>query len=428
MSTPTNLERIAVIGLGYVGLPLAVELSRFYPVVGYDVNVKKINALIQGRDLNGEVSSEVLAESFSSKLSVSNDLFDLSGCNFFIIAVPTPVDASFNPDLRFVNEATELVARFLRKGSCVVYESTVCPGTTEAFALLLQRISGLHSGIDFGFGYSPERVSPGDKAMQLPDIVKIVSADTPATLERIVRVYEKIVRAGLHIAPSIKVAEAAKLLENTQRDVNIALMNEAGQIFHKLGICTSDVLAAARTKPNFSSYSPGLVGGHCIGVDSHYLAASGMQHGYNPGLILSARRINDSLSRFIGKLILSRLPHRYAMPRIGILGLTFKENVSDLRNSKIFDLISFLESSGASILAHDPLASEKEIYEFYSVRASHLASMTMLDALVLAIPHRLYLCSEFDIAPMLKPGAIVYDIKSAWGRDRIPAGIEYWSL
>ncbi|MCA1597213.1 MAG: nucleotide sugar dehydrogenase, partial [Chloroflexi bacterium] len=348
-------ERIAVVGLGYVGLPVAVALSRRFPgTIGYDVNGPKVAALARGIDQTGEVSA---AELGSCGLQFASDPAALREANFFVVAVPTPIDDNHQPDLSILIGASEAVGSALRPGSIVVYESTVYPGVTEEICgPVLERASGLRQGIDFKLGYSPERINPGDREHTLDRIIKVVSGEDPATLERVSAVYSAIVPAGLHKAPSIKVAEAAKVIENTQRDLNIALMNELALIFDRLGIRTRDVLDAAGTKWNFLKFTPGLVGGHCIGVDPFYLTKKAEEVGYHPEVILAGRRINDSMGehlaqRMVKLLIHADLPVRGA--RVGILGLTFKENVSDIRNSRVPDIVKELQQFGINPLVHD---------------------------------------------------------------------------
>src|SRR4051812_43481800 len=351
-------ERIAVVGLGYVGLPVALAFARKFPgTIGFDINVEKVNSLKAGVDRTGETSSEELK---ASKLQMTHDPAELRQATFFVVAVPTPVDVDNRPDLTPVVKASETVAKALKKGDVVVYESTVYPGVTEEVCgPILAKLSGLKQGVDFKLGYSPERINPGDKQHTLERITKVVSGEDEATLERVAAAYGAIVDAGIHRAPSIKVAEAAKVIENTQRDINIALMNELSMIFDRMGIRTADVLAAAGTKWNFLKFRPGLVGGHCIGVDPYYLTTKAQQLGYQPEVILAGRRVNDNMGRYVAQrlvklLVNADIPVRSA--RVGILGLTFKEDVNDIRNSKVPGIATELREFGIQPMVHDPLA------------------------------------------------------------------------
>ncbi|MDL2404337.1 nucleotide sugar dehydrogenase [Rhizobium calliandrae] len=409
-------ERIAVIGLGYVGLPVAIALAeKFSDVVGFDIKISRVAALKAGEDDTREISPARLKE---SGLRISSDIHDLQDRDLFIVAVPTPIDRNRQPDLRPMISASRTVGQALKKGGIVVYESTVYPGVTEEVCgPVLAEVSGLRQGEDFHIGYSPERINPGDKEHTFERIVKVVAGDNEETLERIAAVYGAVVEAGIHRAPSIKVAEAAKVIENTQRDLNIALMNELSIIFEKMDIRTADVLRAARTKWNFLPFTPGLVGGHCIGVDPYYLTAKAEELGYHPEVILSGRRINDGMGAFIAQklvkmLVAAQKPINGA--RIGIFGLTFKENVPDLRNSRVPDIIRELHQFGLEPLVHDPMASRPEADEEYGVRLTALEDFGKLDAIVLAVPHKSYVTDgAAQILKLLDENGVVVDVKAA---------------
>ena len=424
-------ERIAVIGLGYVGLPVATAFARVFPgAIGFDVDERRVRELQEGYDRTGELSRQELE---TARLAVTTDPEDLGGVTLFVVTVPTPIDSNRQPDLGPLARACETIASALRPGSVVVFESTVYPGVTEEFCgPLLARLSGLRQGIDFALGYSPERINPGDPEHRLATIVKVVSASDAATLARLERAYGAIVPAGIYCAPSIKVAEAAKVIENTQRDLNIALMNELALIFDRLGIRTMDVLAAARTKWNFLPFTPGLVGGHCIGVDPYYLTAKAESVGYNPQVILAGRRINDGMGAFVAQrlvklLIQSDLPVKRA--RIGILGVTFKENVPDLRNSRVPDIVTELAQFGIHARVHDPLADPDEAQQAYGLSLAPLEALYDLDALILAVPHDAYVAILPEMLPAaLRPGGIVVDVKSVLRARDIPDDRRFWSL
>ena len=424
-------ERIGVIGLGYVGLPVALAFAdRFEGTVGFDVKKERVEGLWAGHDVTAEVSAERL---LASSLRVTADPADLAGVTFFVVTVPTPIDDSKRPDLTAMIKASETVGRVLKPGAVVVYESTVYPGVTEEICgPVLERISGLRCGIDFTLGYSPERINPGDREHTLERIVKVVSGQDAATLDRVAAAYGAIVKAGVHRAPTIKVAEAAKVIENTQRDLNIALMNELAMIFDRLGINTRDVLDAAGTKWNFLKFSPGLVGGHCIGVDPYYLTAKAESVGFRPDTILAGRRINDGMGAFIAtkmvKLLLASGRDGSSL-RVGVLGLTFKEDVPDIRNSRVPDILQELREFGIEPIIHDPHAEADEVAHEYGLTLSSLEAFSGLDALVLAVSHREYreMAAE-ALFGMLKPGGLLVDVKSCIPRSRVPEGIAYWSL
>jgi UDP-N-acetyl-D-galactosamine dehydrogenase len=425
-----NDEKIVVLGLGNVGLPLAVSLAATFPdVVGFDVSERRVAALQGGKDWTGEIADEDLSD---SSLTISADKESLRGATFYIVTVPTPVDADRRPDLGPIRSACELVAPYLTKNAIVVFESTVYPGVTEEFcAPLLEQGSCLVASQDFFLGYSPERINPGDMEHRLETITKVVSADSPEALQRVKAVYGGIIKAGLHVAPSIKVAEAAKVIENTQRDITIALMNEIALIFDKMGIRTKEVLKAAGTKWNFLPFSPGLVGGHCIGVDPYYLTSAAEKLGYRPEVILAGRRINDSMGQVVaGKtvklLIQAGIPINGA--RVGVLGLTFKEDVPDLRNSKVPDIIAELAEFGITALVHDVHAQVEEAQREYSIALSELDALADLDALIVAVNHRQYVEDLPRLFDRLRRPGIFVDVKSVADPDSVPDGIAYWSL
>lgn len=381
--------KIAIIGLGYVGLPLAVEFGKKTPVVGFDIHQKRIDELKSGQDHTLEVSPEELSQ--ATNLSYSADLEDLKSCNFFIVTVPTPVDEVNRPDLTPLRKASETLGKVIKKGDIVVYESTVYPGATEEVCIpVLEKMSGLKFNQDFFAGYSPERINPGDKVNTLTKIKKITSGSTPEIADKVDAVYASIITAGTHKASSIKVAEAAKVIENTQRDLNIALVNELSVIFDRLGIDTIDVLEAAGSKWNFLPFRPGLVGGHCIGVDPYYLTHKAEEVGYHPQVILAGRRINDNMARYVARNTIKRmLQNGIDVPRakVGVLGVTFKENCPDIRNSKVADLIREFEAWGAQVVVADPWADAEEVKHEYGIELGQVNAEHPVDALVIAVGH-----------------------------------------
>src|SRR5271169_457251 len=426
------MERgFAVIGLGYVGLPVALALAKkFEPVVGFDISQQRIAALRNAKDTTGEVTEAALR---GTSLRFTDDPDTLDEASFFIVTVPTPIDAERRPDLSPLEAACALIGPHLRMGSVVVFESTVYPGLTREFCgPRLAAASGLRQGVDFKLGYSPERINPGDKQHRLETIVKIVAGEDPETLERVAGCYSRIVDAGVYRASSLEVAEAAKVIENTQRDLNIALMNELAIIFDRLGIPTKEVLEAAGTKWNFLPFTPGLVGGHCIGVDPYYLTARAEAAGYYPQVILSGRRINDGMGGFIAQrlvklLIAAERPVKGA--RIGILGITFKEDVPDLRNSRVPDIVAELREFGIAASVADPLADAKQAQREYGIDLVALDEFSELDGLVLAVPHRVLAEAGWDkLFAALTPGGVFVDVKSAIARDQVPQNVLYWSL
>jgi UDP-N-acetyl-D-galactosamine dehydrogenase len=426
------MERgFAVIGLGYVGLPVALALAKkFDPVVGFDISQRRIAALRNAEDTTGEVTKAVLRE---TRLRFTDDPEALSEASFFIVTVPTPIDAERRPDLAPLEAACALIGPRLKAGSVVVFESTVYPGLTREFCgPRLAGASGLRQGIEFKLGYSPERINPGDNQHRLETIVKIVAGEDPETLERVAGVYARIVDAGVHRASSLEVAEAAKVIENTQRDLNIALMNELAIIFDRLGIPTREVLEAAGTKWNFLPFTPGLVGGHCIGVDPYYLTARAEAVGYYPQVILSGRRINDGMGGFIAQrlvklLIAAERPVKGA--KIGIIGITFKEDVPDLRNSRVPDIVAELREFGIAAMVADPLADPAEAKREYGIELVPLAAFAKLDGLILAVPHRVLGGAGWNsVVKALSPSGVFIDVKSAVPRNTVPPNIHYWSL
>ncbi len=433
---PENEVRIAVVGLGYVGLPVAVAFSRAFPgTLGFDIDPERIEELRKGQDRTGEVTTEDLK---SSVIRFSGQAELLKECNFVIVAVPTPIDADRRPDLRAVISASEIVGRNLSPKTTVVFESTVYPGVTEEVCgPVIERESGKKQGVDFFLGYSPERINPGDKEHSFQNIVKVVSGDTTKTLEHVANVYGAVVTAGVHRAPSIKVAEAAKVIENTQRDLNISLMNELSMIFDRMGISTKEVLDAAGTKWNFLRFTPGLVGGHCIGVDPYYLTTKAEQLGYRPQVILAGRRINDGMGPYIAQKTVKLLGRVSGVSlekaRVGILGITFKENIPDIRNSRVPSIVNELRDYGISTLVHDPHAESKEVEAEYGFSLSPWSNFKELDALIVAVSHREYVIRDVkDFIHLLRPKGVFIDVKSLYSRESVlkhaPAGLEYWSL
>jgi UDP-N-acetyl-D-glucosamine/UDP-N-acetyl-D-galactosamine dehydrogenase len=428
----TDSTTIAVVGLGYVGLPLAVEFGKQYPTIGFDLSQAKIDAYRRGIDPTGEVSGSELAA--ARKLEVTSDPGALKRADFIVVAVPTPVDEAHQPDFGPLLGASESVGRNLRRGAIVVFESTVYPGATEEICVpVLERHSGLEWQRDFFVGYSPERINPGDREHSLTSITKVVSGDTPETLRRVAAVYASIVKAGVYEATSIKVAEAAKVIENTQRDLNIALMNELALIFHKIGIDTSEVLQAAGTKWNFLPFRPGLVGGHCIGVDPYYLTHKADKLGYHPQVILAGRRINDGMGKYVAEqtvkqMIRSGFPVKAA--KVNVLGLTFKENCPDLRNSRVIDVINELRSYGADVHVHDPVADAAEAVHEYGITLTPWERLPRAHAIVVAVAHRQFNARPVDdFVAMLEPGGLFVDVKcqadAASLRER---GVSVWRL
>ncbi len=417
-----NEPRIALVGLGYVGLPLAVEFGKQLDTIGFDTSASRVEELRRGHDHTLETSAAELAA--AARLAFTTDVRDLARCNVFIVTVPTPVDEANRPDLRPLESASASVGSVLKRGDVVIYESTVYPGTTEEICVpVLERASGLRFNHDFTCGYSPERINPGDKLHRLPTITKITSGSTPETADFVDALYRRIVTAGTHKAPSIKVAEAAKVIENTQRDVNIALVNELAMIFNTMGIDTQDVLDAAGTKWNFLPFKPGLVGGHCIGVDPYYLTHKATVLGYHPELILAARRINSRMGLYVAhqviRLMASKRIH-VVDSRILVLGLTFKENCPDLRNTRVVEIVRELEATHAQVDVHDPWVDPAEARQKLGIAPIDAPAAGRYDAIVLAVAHQAFLdagdagirrygrehCVVFDIKSLLPPAAV----------------------
>ncbi len=423
---------VAVVGLGYVGLPLAVEFGKRYRTIGFDLSQAKIDAYTQGRDPTGEVPGSELQA--ARLLEPTTDASLLREADFLIVAVPTPVDIAHNPDFAPLASASEIVGRHLKPGSTVVFESTVYPGATEEICVpLIERHSGMRWKQDFHVGYSPERINPGDREHTLTRIVKVVSGDTPQTLERVAAMYGSVITAGVHRATSIKVAEAAKVIENTQRDLNIALMNELSLIFHRIGIDTGEVLAAAGTKWNFLPFRPGLVGGHCIGVDPYYLTHKAESLGYHPQVILAGRRINDGMGKYIAEQTVKQMS-RAGFPirgaKVTVLGLTFKEDCPDLRNSKVIDVIQELRTYGVEVHVHDPIATAGEARHEYGVELVDWDSLPRAAAIVAAVAHQDYRKRPVDdFLGRLEPRGVVMDVKSALDTEALRAhGVHTWRL
>ena len=430
--TASTSPTVAVIGLGYVGLPLAVEFGKKYRTLGLDMSVEKVAAYQRYFDPTGEVSGDELRA--ATQLSCGTDPTVLAQADFIVVAVPTPVDDAHRPDFTPLVKSSESVGKHIKRGATVVYESTVYPGATEEVCIpIIERLSGLKWKQDFFVGYSPERINPGDKERTVTKIKKVVAGDTPTTLALVEKMYGSIITAGVYPASSIMVAEAAKVIENTQRDLNIALMNELAIIFHKIGIDTTEVLEAAGSKWNFLPFRPGLVGGHCIGVDPYYLTHKAEMLGHHPQVILAGRRINDSMGKYIAEqtikeMIANNLPVKGA--DIIVLGLTFKENCPDLRNSKVIDVIRELQSYGATVHVHDPLAASAEAEHEYGVTLKRLEDMPKAQAIVAAVAHSEY--KELPIATVAAmgvPGAVFVDVKASFDAKALSAaGLRTWRL
>lgn len=416
--------KIGMIGLGYVGLPLAVEFGSKYDTIGFDINQHRINELRAGKDHTLEVSEEELSK--ASRLSYTAAVEDIAGCNIYIVTVPTPINNHKQPDLSPLEKASALLGKVIKVNDIVIYESTVYPGATEEVCVpILEKISGLTFNKDFFVGYSPERINPGDKQHRVTNILKVTSGSTPEIAEKVDALYKSIIAAGTHKASSIKVAEAAKVIENTQRDVNIALINELALIFNKLGIDTEEVLLAAGTKWNFLPFRPGLVGGHCIGVDPYYLTHKAQAIGYNPEVILSGRRINDGMGAYVVsqliKLMLKRRIH-VQDANVLIMGLTFKENCPDIRNTRVVDIVYELKSYGVNVDVYDPWVSSDEAFAEYGIRPVEKPSKGKYDAVILAVAHDEFKCQPIsEIKALGNDHAIIYDLKYLFPADQTDA-------
>ncbi len=416
------MKKIAVIGLGYVGLPLARLFATKFPVLGFDINQKRIDELRSGKDLTLEVEDDILQAALVSEnpfstnttgLYCSNQLADIADANFYVVTVPTPVDKNNRPDLTPLYKASETVGKVLKKGDIVVYESTVYPGVTEEECIpVLEKISGLKFNEDFFAGYSPERINPGDKQHTVEKILKVTSGSTPEIGAEVDAVYKEVITAGTHLAPCIKVAEAAKVIENSQRDINIAFVNELAKIFNILNIDTHAVLEAAGTKWNFLPFKPGLVGGHCIGVDPYYLAQKAQEHGYHPEIILAGRRLNDSMGEYVASQVVKTMIKKGINvngAEVLMLGVTFKENCPDVRNTKIVDVIRALEDYGIKVTTYDHWANPAEVHHEYGIESTTELPMAKFDAVVLGVAHNEFLNIDFE--NLKKENSIIYDVK-----------------
>ncbi|WP_262922051.1 nucleotide sugar dehydrogenase [Aquimarina acroporae] len=412
--------KIAVIGLGYVGLPLARLFATKFPVVGFDINEKRITELRSGTDSTLEVEDDLLQSVLKDKVDLSenglfcsNQIDDIKDCNYYIITVPTPVDKNNRPDLTPLYKSSETVGKVLKKDDIVIYESTVYPGVTEEECIpVLEKISGLKFNTDFYAGYSPERINPGDKKHTVEKILKVTAGSTPEIGKKVDGLYASVIAAGTHLAPTIKVAEAAKVIENSQRDINIAFVNELAKIFNLMDIDTHDVLAAAGTKWNFLPFKPGLVGGHCIGVDPYYLAQRAQEFGYHPEIILAGRRLNDSMGQYVASEVIKLMVQHDVHIKgasVLVLGVTFKENCPDVRNTRAVDVIEHLKDFGTDVTIYDPWASPKEVKHEYNLETTNELPSEQFDAVVLTVAHKEFL--DLDIQNILKPNGVLYDVK-----------------
>ena len=416
-----NAIKIAVIGLGYVGLPLARLFSTKYETIGFDMNQARVNSLMAGHDATLEVSDELLQSAIANGFKCTTNIDDIRDCNFYIVAVPTPVDKHNNPDLIPLYSASTTVGKIISKGNIVVYESTVYPGVTENECIpVVEKVSGLKYNVDFYAGYSPERINPGDKLHTVEKIKKVTSGSTPEIGKIVNEVYASVITAGTHLAPTIKVAEAAKVIENSQRDINIAFVNELSKIFTRMGIDTQDVLAAASTKWNFLPFKPGLVGGHCIGVDPYYFAQCAQTYGYNPEIILAGRRMNDGMGEYVANQVIKLMLKKGIQvlnSNILILGFTFKENCPDVRNTKVVDIYNSLREYNVQLSIYDPWASEDVVKREYGIDLVSELPSEKFDAVILAVAHDKFV--GMDISALLKQKSIVYDVKGCLDRENI---------
>ena len=424
MTLDVNLHnaRVGVVGLGYVGLPLAVEFGKHYPTIGFDINAARVAELRAGRDSSLEVEPDDLRG--ATRLRYTTSAAGLADCNLYIVTVPTPIDAHKSPDLRPLQSASRMLGGVIRAGEVVIYESTVYPGATEEVCVpLIEEVSGLKYNQDFYVGYSPERINPGDKEHRLTTIKKITSGSTRQTAALVDSLYRSIITAGTHLASSIRVAEAAKVIENTQRDVNIALINELALIFHRLGLDTQEVLEAAGSKWNFLPFRPGLVGGHCIGVDPYYLTHKAQAIGYHPEIILAGRRLNDSMGAYVVKQVIKLMTRRGCLSsaaRVLILGLTFKENCPDLRNTRVVDIIAEFKEYGVTCDVHDPWVNPAEARHEYGIEVIGEPPTASYDAIILAVAHRQF--GDLGVAQIRrfgKPGAVLYDVKQLFPKEQV---------
>lgn len=418
------MDRIAVIGLGYVGLPLARLFATKYSVVGFDINECRVNQLKEGEDTTLEVDSQTLKSVLKEKNSTGKGLFcttlikEIEGCNYYIVTVPTPVDKNNRPDLTPLIKSSETVGSVLKKGDIVIYESTVYPGATEEVCVpVLEKISGLQFNTDFYVGYSPERINPGDKVHTVEKILKVTSGSTPEIGQKVDQLYKEVIAAGTYLASSVKVAEAAKVIENSQRDINIAFVNELSKFFNILGIDTNEVLQAAGTKWNFLPFKPGLVGGHCIGVDPYYLAQKAQEVGYHPEIILAGRRLNDSMGEYVASQVVKLMikkGNQVKGSNVLVLGITFKENCPDVRNSRVIDVISALDDYGVGVSVFDPIANAHEVNEEYGITIETFLSEFEYDAVVLCVAHHEFLMLK--LKELVKPEGVIYDVKGVIDR------------
>lgn len=413
--------KIAVIGLGYVGLPLARLFSTKYSTVGFDMNKARVDALMAGHDATLEVSDELLQSAINNGFKCTADIEDIRDCNFYVVAVPTPVDQNHNPDLSPLYGASTMVGQVISKGDIVVYESTVYPGVTEDECIpVVEKVSGLKFNVDFFAGYSPERINPGDKQHTVERIKKVTSGSTLEVGKKVNEVYASVITAGTHLAPTMKVAEAAKVIENSQRDINIAFVNELSKIFTRMGIDTHDVLEAASTKWNFLPFKPGLVGGHCIGVDPYYLAQCAQSYGYNPEIILAGRRMNDGMGEYVANQVVKLMLKKGIQvlnSNILILGFTFKENCPDVRNTKVIDIYKALQGYNLNITVYDPWANPEVVKREYEVEVINELPQARFDAVVLAVAHDAFNC--IDEKRLLKEKSILYDVKGFFSKELI---------
>lgn len=416
-----EIIKIAVIGLGYVGLPLARLFSTKYKTIGFDLNKARVDALMAGHDATLEVSDELLQSAIANGFKCSADIEEIRDCNFYVVAVPTPVDKNHNPDLTPLYGASTTVGRVISKGDIVVYESTVYPGVTEDECIpVVEKISGLKFNVDFFAGYSPERINPGDKLHTVEKIKKVTSGSTPETGKKINEVYASVITAGTHLAPSIKVAEAAKVIENSQRDINIAFVNELSKIFNKMGIDTQDVLEAAGTKWNFLPFKPGLVGGHCIGVDPYYLAQCAQSYGYNPEIILAGRRMNDGMGEYVAHQVVKLMLKKGIQvlnAKVLLLGFTFKENCPDVRNTKVIDIYTALKDYNMDIAVYDPWANPEGVEHEYGIKVTNTEPEEKFDAVVLAVAHDKF--AGLNVNDCVKECHVIFDVKGFLAKEEI---------